>query len=140
MSPHDDNCAKLRRLYEAFEGRAVTEELLADTFDPDVEFNPMAHRDAGGRTYRGRDGMLAFFGELGDELGEIRYEMPDFHPVGEAVIAFTQIAGTARDTSLPFHQDLAIVYEFADGLVTCVTGYETPAEALKAVERGHADA
>lgn len=140
MSGQHENAEKIRRLYEAFEERAVTEELLEEIFDPDVEFNPLAHREAGGRTYRGRDGMGAFFGELHGEIGEIRYETPEFHCLGDAVIAFTHLSGTDRDTSLPYRQDLSLVYEFSGGRVRCVTGYETPAEALEAAQRGFADA
>jgi hypothetical protein len=36
--------------------------------------------------------------------------------------------------------DLSLVYEFAGGLVRRVTAYESPAEALEAAERGHANA
>jgi ketosteroid isomerase-like protein len=140
VSAGRENCERIERLYEAFERRAVTDELLAEIFAEDVEFNPLAHRSAGGRTYRGRDGVGAFFSELQGELRDISYESPEFHPLRDAVVAFTQLCGTERETGLPVRQDLALVYEFSGGQVRCVTAYETPAEALEAAERGHAGA
>ena len=144
MSDSPTNAEKLERLWETFEneGPAATAALVAETFHPDVEFNPLAAGSAGGRTYRGWEGMQAFFGELDEGFDEVRYEPPQFHPVGEdLVIVFTRMVGLARDTALPHRQDLPLVYEFTeDGLVRCVTAYESPAEALEAAERGHADA
>ena len=84
---------------------------------------------------------LCAFAELHGELSEVTYEPPQCHPVGDdVVIAFTRILGSDRRTSAPVRQDLALVYEFSEGTVRRVTAYETPADALEAVERGHADA
>jgi ketosteroid isomerase-like protein len=143
MTESRSNAEKLRKLYEAFDfGGAEAAGILIDaTFDPEVEFNPLDTGAAGGRTYRGRDGMVAFFGELSEALEGVRYEPPQFHPVGDdLVVVFTRLVGTERDTAMPLRQDLSLVYEFAGGLVRCVTAYDSPAEALEAAERGHADA
>jgi ketosteroid isomerase-like protein len=139
----DDNCAKIQRLYEAFEneGPAGAAPLIEQAFDPEVEFATLAHGSAGAATYRGFEGMAAFFAELHGELSEVTYEPPQCHPVGDnVVIAFTRMLGSDRRTSAPVRQDLALVYEFSEGTVRRVTAYETPADALEAVERGHADA
>ena len=144
MSAEKTNAERLEQLYSTFEeeGFAATAEVAEAIFHPEVEFNPLAAGDAGGRTYRGRDGMLAFFGELNEAYEEVRYEPPQFHPVGdELVIAFTRMVGVARETGLPMRQDLPLVYEFnGEGQVMCVTAHETAADALEAAERGHADA
>jgi ketosteroid isomerase-like protein len=137
------NADKLRILYEAFDfgGPKAAAPLVGETFHPEVEFNPLEARGAGGRTYRGREGIVAFFGELDEAVEGVRYEPPQFHPVGkDLVVVFTRLVGSERGTSMPMRQDLALVYEFADGLATCVTAYDSPAEALEAAERGHADA
>jgi ketosteroid isomerase-like protein len=141
--PERTNADKLRILYEAFNfgGTEAAAPLVPETFHSEVEFNPLEAKGAGGRTYRGLDGMVSFFGELDQALEGVRYEPPQFHPVGdELVVVFTRLVGSERDTSIPLRQDLALVYEFTDGLVRCVTAYDSPAEALEAAERGHADA
>ena len=137
------NAEKLRILYEAFDlgGTEAAAPLVPQTFHADVEFNPLEASGAGGRTYRGFEGMVSFFGELDQALEGVRYEPPQFHPVGEnLVVVFTRLVGSERDTSMPLRQDLALVYEFSEGLVRCATAYNSPAEALEAAERGHADA
>ena len=144
MNAEPSNVARLERLYETFEeaGFAEAARVVQETFDADVEFNPLQTGDVGGRTYRGYDGMLGFFKELNAAFAEVHYEAPQFHPVGESkVIVFTRLAGLSSETSMPMRQDLSLIYEFnAEGLVRCVTAYETPADALEAAERGHADA
>jgi ketosteroid isomerase-like protein len=137
------NGEKIQRLWDTFEreGFRAALPLIEDTIDPDVEFNPLAAGDAGGRTYRGHDGMFAFFEELADGFSDVRYEPVQCHAAGDDhVVAFTRMVGTEKSTGLPLRQDLSLVYEFSGGMVRCVTAYETPAEALEAAERGHADA
>jgi ketosteroid isomerase-like protein len=138
-----ESAEKLQRLYDTFEreGAGPTAELIEQLFDPDVEFSTLQTAGAGGRTYRGFDGMAGFFGELHEHLGDVRYEAPQFHPIGaELVVAFTGLIGTERDTARPIRQDLSLVYEFLEGRVRRVSAYDTPAEALEAAQRRHADA
>jgi len=144
MSDSPTHAERLERLWQAYEddGPAAAAQIMGDLFHPDIEFSPLLAGNAGGGTYRGRDGMQAFFGELHEAFDEVRYEPPQFHQVGEdTVIVFTRMVGLARDTGLPLRQDLPLIYEFTDeGQVRCVTAYESPAEALEAAQRGHADA
>jgi ketosteroid isomerase-like protein len=144
MSDAATNAERVQRFWQAFEDEGVdaAAALVPETFHPDVEFNPLQAGHAGGRTYRGWDGMRAFFDELYDDFEEVTYEPPQFHPVGDdAVVAFSRLVGLARGTAIPLRQDLPLVYEFTeDGLVRCVTAYDTPADALEAAQRGHADA
>ena len=142
MSPGQDNCEKIERLYEAFEneGARAAAELIGETFDANVEFHTLQTGNSGGRTYRGFDGLGGFFGELHSEFEDVHYEAPQFHQVGEDVVALTCIVGTDRSSSIPVRQDLALVYRFAQQKVVVVEAYDSPAEALEAAQRGHADA
>jgi ketosteroid isomerase-like protein len=143
MTAPPSNGKRILKLYEAFEqeGPEAVGKLIEETFDEDVEFIPLQTGEVGGRVYRGRDGMLAFFGEISETLEDVRYEPPQCHEVGDdLVVTFTRLAGTERDTGVPVRQDLSLVYEFEGGLVRRMTAYDTPAEALEAAERGHADA
>jgi ketosteroid isomerase-like protein len=136
------NVDKIQRLWDTFDnsGFGSAMELIEETFHPGVEFNPLEAAGAGGRTYRGQDGMLAFFGELGEAFEDVRFEPAQCHGVGDDVVVFTRMVGIAKQTGLPLRQDLSLVYEFSEGQVRCVTAYETPADALEAAQRGHADA
>ena len=138
-----ENAKKLERLYDVFEneGVAAAAEVVEALFDPEVEFNTVQTGHAGGRTYRGFEGMAGFFSELHSEFEHVHYETPQFHPVGtRLVVALTRLAGSERGSSVPVRQDLALVYHFKEGRVFAVDAYETPAEALEAAQRGHADA
>ena len=138
-----ENAERLERLYAAFEdeGAGAAAKIIEELYDPEVELNTLQTGQAGGQTYRGFEGMGAFFGELLSEFENVRFEMPQFHPVGEhLVVALTRIAGSERGTAMPVRQDLALVYHFEAGRVVRVDAYETPAEALEAAQRGHADA
>jgi ketosteroid isomerase-like protein len=138
------NADKLQGLWDTFdaEGAEGAARMIGEVYDPDVEFNPLQAESAGGRTYRGLDGVIAFFGELDEAFSETHYEPPQFHPVGDdLVVVLTRLVGMARDTGLPLRQDLSLVYEFNEaGRAQRVTAYETPADALEAAQRGHADA
>jgi ketosteroid isomerase-like protein len=143
MTGQPSNADKLRRLFDAFDegGPRAAAELIEETFDPDVEFNPRPAADAGGRTYRGLDGVAGFFAELHEALDQVRYESRQFYSRGEdLVIVFTDLAGIDKHTSMLIRQELSLLYEFAGGLATRVTAYDSPADALEAAERGHADA
>jgi ketosteroid isomerase-like protein len=137
------NAELIQRLWDTFEteGFAAAAEVVDRVFDEDVEFNPLEAGGAGGRTYRGRDGMMGFFGELAEGFADVGFEPVQCHDVGEdVVVAFTRMVGKAKGTGLPMRQDLSLVYEFGEGRVQCVTAFDSPAEALEAAERGHADA
>ena len=142
MAP-PSNGERILRLYEAFdtEGPGAVRPLIDETFDDDVEFIPLQTGEVGGRVYRGRAGVLAFFGEIHEALEHVSYEPPQCHQVGDdLVVVFTRFAGTDRKTSVTVRQELSLVYEFEGGFVRRMTAYESPAEALEAAERGHADA
>ena len=139
-----DNAENLQRMFDVFdnEGPAAAAGVIEELFDPDVEFNTLQTGHAGGQTYRGYEGMGGFFGELHSEFEDVHYEAPQFHPVGKRlVVAFTRLVGSERGSSIPVRQDLALVYHFnEEGCVIQVDAYDTPAEALEAAQRGHADA
>ena len=121
MSGGSTNSEKVQRFWETFEadGMEAAAKLVPETFHPDVEFNPLQAGQAGGRTYRGWDGMRSFFDELYEDFEQVSYEPPQFHPVGDdTVVAFSRLVGLDRDTALPLRQDLPLVYEFTEeGLV-----------------------
>jgi ketosteroid isomerase-like protein len=143
MTGGSSNTEKLRRLFDAYEsgGPRAAAELIEETFDPEVEFNAGRAGEAGGRTYRGLDGMAGFFSELHESFESVRFESREFYSKGEnLVIVFTHRTGVDRTTSMPLRQELSLLYEFVGGRAVRVTAYDTPAEALEAAERGHAGA
>jgi ketosteroid isomerase-like protein len=143
MSSEPSNADKLRALFDAFEtgGPEAAAPHVERSFHPEVEFNPMPAGSAGGRTYRGLDGVKGFFSELHDGFDAVRYESRQFYTAGEdTVIVMTTLYAADRSTGVPLRQELSLLYEFAGDLAIRVTAFDTPAEALEAAERGHAGA
>jgi ketosteroid isomerase-like protein len=135
MTAAQENIERVRRWNDTFEseGFEAAERVIDEIFDPEVEFSPLLARELEGRTYHGHDGLRTFFRELNDTFGEIRYEQPEFHPVGDdVVVLFTRLVGTGRGSTVPLGLDLGMVYEFDDGLVRRLTAYGSRNEALRA--------
>jgi ketosteroid isomerase-like protein len=110
-------------------------ELIPEVFDPDVEFSPWLAREVEHRTYHGHEGLRTFFGELQEMLGEVRYAPPEFHPLSDDVIVvLTRLEGVGQGSDVPVGQDLGLVYEFRDGLVTRLTAFGSHEEAMRAAE------
>ncbi|MEK6277332.1 MAG: nuclear transport factor 2 family protein [Actinomycetota bacterium] len=132
------NLAVVQRFYETFDrdGAEAALALFDELCDPRVEFSPLLAREVEGRrSYRGSDEIRAFLRELDDLLGGARYEPPEYQPVGDdVVVVFTRLVGTGRGSAVPIGQDLAIVYEFRDGLIQRFVAYGTREEALTAAE------
>ena len=141
MAPRD-NLESVQRWYEAYEGKGLepAEDLIDEVFDPDVEFSPWLAREVERRSYHGRDGVRAFFSELGEMLGDVRYAPPEYRPLNEnLIVVLTRLEGAGRVSALPVGQDLGLVYEFEAGLVTRLTAFGSHEEALRAAEeRQHA--
>jgi ketosteroid isomerase-like protein len=131
------NLETLQRLYETYEGRGLepVEDLIDEVFDPQVEFSPWLAREVERRTFHGPDGIRTFFGELGEMLGEVRYAVPEYRPVSDdLIVVLTRLEGAGRASAIPVGQDLGLVYEFRNGLVTRLTAFGSHDQALRAAE------
>jgi hypothetical protein len=134
--------ARTREQYDEGAGLEAAVELIPEIFHPEVEFSPWLAREVEHRTYHGHGGLRTFFTELEDMLGKVHYTPPEFHPLSDDVIVvFTRLEGVGRGSDVPVGQDLGLVYEFRDGLVTRLTAFGSHDEALRAakeVERAEA--
>jgi ketosteroid isomerase-like protein len=137
MTASRSNLENLQRWYETYEGTGVQPslDLIDEIFDPEVEFSPWLAREIERRTFHGPDGIRAFFRELAEMLGEVRYGEPEFHPLSDDVIVvLTRLEGAGRASSIPVGQNLGLVYEFRGGLVIRLTAFGSHEEALSAAK------
>ena len=131
------NVASLRLWNDNYQGHGLeaTRRVIDEVFDPEIEFSPLLAREVEGRAYHGRDEVRAFFEELNDMLGGMRYSESEYQVVSDDVIVLlTTLSGTARGSDVPVEQDLALVCEFRDGLVLRLTAYGSRDEALEAAQ------
>jgi hypothetical protein len=143
MTALESNLARIQRWYGTYQGRGLeppAQDLIGETFDPQVEFSPWLAREVERRTYHGHEGMRRFFGELSEMLDDVRYRPAEYHPLGDdLIVVLTRLEGTGRGSAVPVGQDLGLVYEFSGGLVIRLTAYGSHNEALSAArEAQHA--
>jgi hypothetical protein len=137
MTGRESNLERLQRWYETYRGRGLepAADIIDEIFDPQVEFSPWLAREVERRTYHGREGLRAFFRELGEMLDEVSYEPPEYRPLSDDVIVvLTRLEGAGRGSAVPVARDLGLVYEFQAGLVKRLTAFGSHEEALRAAE------
>jgi ketosteroid isomerase-like protein len=137
LSSQEENVASLQAWFDSYRRRGLewSDELADQLLDPEIEFSPFLAREIEGRSYRGRDEVQKFFGELRDMLGDVRYDQPTYHPKGaDVVVICTRLVGAGRGSAVPVGQDLGMVAEFHDGQVRRLTVYGSHEEALTAAE------
>jgi ketosteroid isomerase-like protein len=135
MTALDSNLASIQRWYGTYLGRGLdpARDLIDEIFDPQVEFSPWLAREVERRTYHGHEGLRTFFGELSEMLDDVRYGPPEYHPLSDdLIVVLTRLEGAGRGSAVPVGQDLGLVYEFHEGLVTRLTAYGSHDEALGA--------
>ena len=126
MTTRQENIAVLQLWSDTYEreGFEAAEQIVEQVFDPEVEFSPLLAREIEGRGYKGHDGIRAFFRELNETLGDVRYAPPEIDPVSDdLIVLLTRMVGTGRGSAVPIGQELGMVYEFQGGRVRRLTAY-----------------
>ncbi|MEX2253290.1 MAG: nuclear transport factor 2 family protein [Thermoleophilaceae bacterium] len=141
MSPTTDpRIDALREMIGALEraDRDQFQRLIGEWVHPDCEwFSRLAVVQ--GRSYEGREGMVAWFDDFLDSFDEVRYVGPEFRPIGDdTVLVLITLQVHGRESGVEMAQELGVVYEFDDGLLRRGRVYESHAEAIEAAEALHA--
>jgi ketosteroid isomerase-like protein len=126
-----ENVERVRDIVEAMNSRDI--EAAVKHVDPDIEWQTLdAFPDAG--TYRGPEGVLAFFQTWVDTFKGFRVRLENCVAVDEhRVLARLRVSGEGTGSGVevespPFFQLL----EFRDGLVIRARMFQTESEALEA--------
>jgi hypothetical protein len=111
--------------------RARLNELADQFVHPDCEWTPLL-AGVDGRTYRGPEGMVAFFGDWLDSFNP-RYEDRRFEEVAENIIlASCRLRVEGRESQVGIDREIALVAMFDDdGLLRRGRAYDSRAAAAE---------
>ena len=111
----EENLAIMRRAYEAFNRGEL--ETLTEIFDEGAVWH-LPGRSSMANDYQGRDAILAYFGQLGQETGgTFRAELDDLLADGDDRVVGIQRSTAERDGKQLNVGD-CIVFQLKDGRIT----------------------
>jgi ketosteroid isomerase-like protein len=126
-----DDVQVLRDAYAAFARQDIPAVLAA--FDEDITWTTSDSLPFGG-TVRGHDGVLGFFGSLGEQFTEISVEPVEFIDAGDTIVVITRdhVAGPngSADT------EVVHLWRMRDGKAVSFTEYADAAPALQVLGLG----
>ena len=96
----------------------------------DVEFTSMI-AEVEGTTFRGHDGIRAWWETVVAAFGEVRWEVLDVRGPGDRAIAHIRMDGTLG--GIPLNLRMWLAARLRDGRVTSWSWYRTEQEALEAL-------
>jgi len=130
------NAEVVVRWCEAIERGDLGEEL----WDADLEI-VNAEGWALEATYRGHDGLRRWWSDLEEAFSDFAMEVEEITPFDdERVLTVQRFVGRFRATGIPFDGPWASVITVRAGRIVHAVGYLTKGRALRALERGSAEA
>lgn len=110
----DENVAVMRRAYEAFNSADM--DTLIEVFDENADWH-LPGRSSMAKDYQGRDALLAYFGQLGEETGgTFRAELERFMADDDGrVVGFQR--STAERNGKKLNVGDCIVFQVKDGRI-----------------------
>ncbi len=127
-----ENVKDLRVLVDAAFGALNAGDLdgfLAATTE-DVEFTSMV-AEAEGTTFRGHDGVVAWWDTIRGAFGNVHWELLDFRGSDDRGVAYFRMSGTLG--GVPVEQTMWQAIKLRDGRATWWANFRTEKEALEAV-------
>ncbi len=128
MSQH--NVEAVRQAHDAFNERDV--ERLVALSDPDCVWLPF-RAQLEGIEYRGHDGVRRFVADMDEDWTEFRIEPIEFRETGDQVVAIGQVTGQGSGSGVNIDFVGGFVFGMRDGLITHITSYSEPRDALASV-------
>jgi ketosteroid isomerase-like protein len=125
----EDNVKLIRKVFDAFRSRDVDATL--ELMDPDVEFfAPTATLAHEGTSYRGHDGVRAYFADVERLWEELRVTPTEYRAEGDTVLVLGQIhvrgaVGYLADSPAGW------LWRLADGKVVHGHVYTNPDDAVR---------
>jgi ketosteroid isomerase-like protein len=110
-------------------------DAVAANLHPDFEFTTPPELASEPGTYRGAEGLRAWYDSFYEAMDEVRVEPSEFVQVGDGLVAaaFTLVA-RGRSTGLEFSQNAGLLMRMKDGLAHGSEIFATLDEAVAAAK------
>lgn len=132
-----ENVKTIQEIYDAFGRRSIEEILARVTADTEWAFNGASPEVPWHRTARGRDGLMAFFGTLGEEVEFRSFSPREFLHCGPHVVVDVSMEYTVKATARLVSQSQLHWWTLdGSGRVRRLMHYEDTAQVLAAVRAG----
>jgi ketosteroid isomerase-like protein len=125
-----ENVEIVKRAADAVNERDVETFMALTT--PDFEWFPAMDRLIEGRSYRGDEGIEAYFEVLSGAWEEFQLFPDEFRDLGDRVLWLGRAEGRGRSSGVRVDTPLGTVVEFRDGKMSRIRAYLDHAEALRA--------
>ena len=113
--------------------REALERLIAERWHEDCEWIPLIAAVEGESSYRGHDGLLAFYEDLWNSF-EVRYGEPELRQAGSAIVYLTTMELRGRESGLEVATELGVVWEVEGDRIRRGRAFDSHAAAIAAAE------
>lgn len=127
----EENIALVRRGLEAINRRDI--ETVLSFCHPEVELVPSLVGGIEGTTFRGREGYRRWFEQQSELYDEVIFELRDIRAVGDQVVALYDVRVRGAGSGIELESPRAAVFTIEGAQLTRQIGYESQADALRAV-------
>jgi ketosteroid isomerase-like protein len=124
------NVAITERVMDAFNRRDI--DAFVQPTTADFEWFPALGIAVEGGSFRGREGVEAYFETLHATWEEVRLVAENVRDLGESVLWLGRIEGRGRGSGVPVNSPMGAVIDFRGGKVWRARSYLDHAEALRA--------
>ncbi len=126
----EENVEIVKEVVDAFNEGDVEAFMALTT--PDFEWFPAMDRLIEGGSYRGREGIEAYFEVVSGSWEEFQVLPDEFRDLGDRVLVLGRAEGRGRSSGIRVDTPLGTVVEFRDGNVSRIRAYLDHREALAA--------
>jgi ketosteroid isomerase-like protein len=123
-----ENAEIVKRAANAFNERDIETFIALTT--PDFEWCPAMDRLIEGGSYRGREGIEAYFEVVSRTWEEFQLLPDEFRDLGDCVLWLGRAEGRGRSSGIGVDTPLGTVVEFRDGKMSRIRAYLDHGEAL----------
>jgi ketosteroid isomerase-like protein len=124
------NVEAVQGLIAALNRRDV-DALVNKFYSADAEFMPALQAALEGTVYRGSDAIRAYYDEIYEVFGELRFDVTDLRDLGDTVRATGRLVARGKGSGLDLDSPLAVVFRLRNGKVVWQQNFLDPAEVLR---------